>query len=137
MRVEAWIFGSLTIFFALVTPAYWLITMDASGTPEITGTVALILTFFLSLMITAYFGLIARRIDLRPEDKKTGEIAEGAGELGFFAPHSKWPLFVSLTVVLVALAPVFGWWLAILGFGFGAVTLSGLIYEFYRGDHAH
>jgi 4-hydroxybenzoate polyprenyltransferase len=137
VRVEAWIFGSLTIFFALVTPAYWLITMDASGTPEITGTVALILTFFLSFMITAYFGLVAQRIDPRPEDKKVGEIAEGAGELGFFAPHSKWPLFVSLTFVLVALAPVFGWWLAILGFGFGAVTLSGLIYEFYRGDHAH
>ena len=95
MRAEAWIFGSLTIFFALVTPAYWLITMDASGTPEITGTAALILTFFLSLMISGYFALIARRIDPRPEDKKDGEIAEGAGELGFFAPHSKWPLFVS------------------------------------------
>ena len=137
MRVEAWIFGSLTIFFALVTPAYWLITMDASGTPEITGTAALILTFFLSLMISGYFALIARRIDPRPEDKKEGEIAEGAGELGFFAPHSKWPLFVSMTFVLVALAPIFGWWLAILGFCFGALTLSGLVYEFYRGDHAH
>ena len=137
MRAEAWIFGSLTIFFALVTPAYWLITMDANGTPEITGTAALILTFFLSLMISGYFALIARRIDPRPEDKKEGEIAEGAGELGFFAPHSKWPLFVSMTFVLVALAPIFGWWLAILGFGFGALTLSGLVYEFYRGDHAH
>ena len=137
MRAEAWIFGSLTIFFGLVTPAYWLITMDANGTPEITGTAALILTFFLSLMISGYFALIARRIDPRPEDKKEGEIAEGAGELGFFAPHSKWPLFVSMTFVLVALAPIFGWWLAILGFGFGALTLSGLVYEFYRGDHAH
>ena len=58
MKVEAWIFGSLTIFFALVTPAYWLITMDASGTPEITGTAALILTFFLSLMIFAYLFLV-------------------------------------------------------------------------------
>ncbi len=137
MKVEAWIFGSLTIFFALVTPAYWLITMDASGTPEITGTVALILTFFLSLMIFVYLFWCARRIDPRPEDKKVGEIAEGAGELGFFPPSSKWPLFVSLTFVLVALAPIFGWWLAIVGFGFGALTLSGLIYEFYRGDHAH
>ena len=24
-----------------------------------------------------------------------------------------------------------------LGFGVGAVTLTGLLYEFYRGDHAH
>jgi len=57
VKAEAWIFGSLTIFFLSVTPAYWLITMDANGTPEITGTAALILTFFLSLMIFAYLYL--------------------------------------------------------------------------------
>ena len=106
-----------------------------SGDP--TGTVALIMTFLLTLMIAGYFGLVARRIPLRPEDRKEGEIAEGAGELGFFPPQSKWPLFVSLTFVLVVLAPVFGWWLMFLGFAFGALTLTGLVYEFYRGDHAH
>ena len=137
MRVEAWIFGALTIFLALVTPAYVLMTLDANGTPEITGTAALIMTFFLALMIWIFLTLVERRIDPRPEDKKLGEIAEGAGELGFFPPSSKWPLFVALTFVLVVLGPVFGWWLTILGFGIGAVTLSGLIFEFYRGDHAH
>ena len=25
----------------------------------------------------------------------------------------------------------------IIGFGFGFITLTGLLYEFYRGDHAH
>ena len=39
--------------------------------------------------------------------------------------------------MLVFLGPVFGWWLTILGFGFGAITLTGLLYEYYRGDHAH
>ncbi len=131
MRIEAWIFGILTIFFLVVTPVYWLMSRDP------TGTTALILTFFLCLMISGYLGLVARRIDARPEDKKAGEIAEGAGELGFFAPQSKWPLFVAMTFVLVCLGPVFGWWLMIIGFAFGAVTLTGLIYEFYRGDHAH
>ena len=131
MKSEAWIFGGLTIFFALVAPVYWLMSHD------ITGTVALILTFFLVLMIGAYLGLVARRIDPRPEDKKEGEIAEGAGELGFFSPQSKWPLFVAATFVPVALGPVFGWWLMLIGFGFGAWTLTGLVYEYYRGDHAH
>ena len=131
MKVEAWIFGALTIFCAIVTPVYWIMSKDP------TGTAALILTFFLCLMIAGYLGLVARRIDPRPEDKKLGEIAEGAGELGFFPPHSIWPLFCALTMVLVALGPVFGWWLLILGFGVGAVTCSGWIYEFYRGDHAH
>src|SRR4030095_1759886 len=121
----------------IVTPIYWSITADANGVPEITGTVALIMSTLLVLMIWVYLLLVARRMEPRPEDKKTGEIAEGAGELGFFPPQSKWPLFVAMTFVLVVLGPIFGWWLMILGFGFGAVTLTGLVYEFYRGDHAH
>ena len=131
MKAEAWMFGGLTIFFALVTPVYWFMSEDP------TGTTALILSFFLVLMLAAYLGLIARRIPPRPEDKKEGEIAEGAGELGFFPPQSKWPLFVALTFVPVVLGPVFGWWMLFVGFGFGAYTLTGLVYEYYRGDHAH
>ena len=131
MKTEAWIFVVLSAFTALITPVYWLMSRDP------TGTVALILTFFLVLMVALYLGLIARRIDPRPEDKKSGEIAEGAGELGFFSPQSKWPLFVSLNFVLIVLGPVFGWWLMILGFGLSAVTLTGLVFEYYRGDHAH
>jgi hypothetical protein len=120
----------LTIFMVIVTPVYWLITADANGVPELTGTVALILTTFLVLMIFVYLLLVARRMEPRPEDKKTGEIAEGAGELGFYPPQSKWPFFLSLTFVPVVLAPVFGWWLMLIGFGFGFITLTGLLYEF-------
>ena len=138
MKVEAWVFGSLTIFLLIVTPIYWFITADPiTGVPEITGTVALIMSTLLVLMIWLYLLLVARRMEPRPEDRKTVEIAEGAGELGFFPPQSKWPLFVSLTFVPVVLAPIFGWWLMIIGFGFGFITLTGLLYEFYRGDHAH
>ncbi len=131
MKIEAYIFLALTGFYAVIAPVYWILSRDA------TGTTALILTFFLTLMIAGYLGLIARRLDPRPEDQKTGEIAEGAGELGFFPPQSKWPLFVALTFTLVCLGPVFGWWLTLLGFGFGAISLTSLLYEFYRGDHAH
>ncbi|MCW2803751.1 MAG: hypothetical protein QOF52_2868 [Propionibacteriaceae bacterium] len=131
MKAEAWIFGALTIFLVPVTPIYWLLSKDP------TGTAALILTFFLTLMITGYLGLIAHRIDPRPEDKKDGEIAEGAGELGFFPPQSIWPLFCAMTMALIALGPVFGWWLTILGFAIGVVTCTGWIYQYYRGEHAH
>lgn len=131
MKVEAWIFTILAIFCAIVTPVYWVMSKDP------TGTAALILTFFLVLMIGLYLGLLSRRIDPRPEDQKLGEIAQGAGELGFFPPSSIWPLFCGLTMVLVALAPVFGWWLLIVGTMVAFVTVSGWIFEFYRGDHAH
>ena len=66
MKVEAWVFGSLTIFMIIVTPIYWLITADANGVPEITGTVALILTTLLVLMIWVYLLLVARRMVPRP-----------------------------------------------------------------------
>lgn len=131
MKTESWVFTALAFFVAVVTPVYWILSRDA------TGTAALIMTFLLVLMIGGYLALIGRRLDARPEDKKRGEIAEGAGELGFFPPQSIWPLFVALTFTLVCLGPVFGWWLTILGFGAGAISLTGLLYEFYRGDHAH
>lgn len=131
MKAETWIFVALTVFVGLITPIYYLMSRDP------TGTAALILTFFLVLMVSLYLGLIARRMDPRPEDSKTGEIAEGAGELGFFPPSSIWPLFVAANFTLIILGPVFGWWLAILGFGISAITLTGMVFEFYRGDHAH
>ena len=30
-----------------------------------------------------------------------------------------------------------GWWLFIIGAFLGAIALSGLIFEYYRGVHAH
>jgi hypothetical protein len=131
VKIESYIFLALTGFLAVIAPVYWILSRDPAGTA------ALILTFFLCLMVAGYLGLISRRLDPRPEDKNLGEIAEGAGELGFFPPHSIWPLFVAGTFTLVCLGPVFGWWLTILGFGFGGVAITGLLYEFYRGDHAH
>jgi hypothetical protein len=29
------------------------------------------------------------------------------------------------------------WWLAIIGGGFGVVALSGWVFEYYVGEHAH
>jgi hypothetical protein len=131
VKVEAWIFGILTLFAAIVTPVYWYMSKDP------TGTSALTMTFLLALLVSFYLGVTGRRMEPRPEDRKEAEIVEGAGELGFFAPHSWWPLFCGLTLTVCVLGVVFGWWLFIIGVGIGIVTLSGFIFEYYRGDHAH
>ena len=131
MKVEAWVFGILSVFVLVVTPIYWLMSEDP------TGTTALVMTFFLSLLVAFYLSVTARRMDARPEDRKEAEIAEGAGELGFFPPYSWWPLWCAMTLAVVVLCIVFGWWLFIAGVGIGIVTLSGFIFEYYRGDHAH
>ena len=132
MKVEAWIFGINAAFFAIVTPSYWFI----SGDP--TGTSALVLTTGLAALVTFYLGFHATKMDPRPEDRPEAEIVDGAGELGFFPPYSWWPLWcassLALSVFGVAMA---AWWLVIIGFGLGALALCGWIYEYYVGEHAH
>ena len=131
MKAETWIFGLCSIFFVLVAPSYWFITGDH------TGTTALVMTFLLTTLIAFYLGAHARKMTPRPEDRKDGEIAEGAGELGFFPPYSWWPLWCAMCLASMALGVAVGWWLFIIGGVLGAIALSGLIFEFYRGEHAH
>lgn len=132
MKAEAWTFGSCTIFFAGITPTYWFVA------DELTGTLALLMTTLLALTVTVYLGFHAVRMEPRPEDLKDGEIADGAGELGFFPPYSWWPLWAGLTLGTVVFALALqAWFLAIIGAGLGFVATSGWIYEYYRGEHAH
>ena len=132
MKAEAWVFGMTTAFFVIVAPAYWFITGDW------TGTSALTMTMLLAGMVTMYLGFHAAKMDPRPEDRKDGEIADGAGELGFFPPYSWWPFWAAATLAVMVFGIAAGaWWLFIIGVGIGAVTLSGWIFEYYRGEHAH
>ena len=131
MKAETAIFVITTIFFVLVTPAYWLITGDW------TGTSALTMTALLVAMVSLYLGFHAARMEPRPEDRKDGEIAEGAGELGFFPPYSWWPLWCSLALGVTVLGVVIGWWMVIIGGFLGLLALQGWIFEYYRGEHAH
>lgn len=131
MKIESWIFGGNAIFFAVVAPSYWYVSHDP------TGTAALIMTFLLTALVTFYLGVHANKMEPRPEDVKTAEIAEGAGELGFFPPYSWWPLWCALSLAVIVLGVCFGWWLFIIGVGAGSVALNGFVFEFYRGEHAH
>jgi Cytochrome c oxidase subunit IV len=132
MKAETSIFVVCSAFFVLVAPAYWLISYDP------TGTAALVMTALLCLLVTFYLGFHASRMEPRPEDRKDAEIADGAGELGFFPPYSWWPLWCAGTLGLIVFGTAMGaWWLLIIGFGLGALALCGWIYEYYVGEHAH
>lgn len=131
MKAEFWTVLGLSVFFVIVTPVYWLLA------EEITGAVALTMTMFFCLMMTFFFGFVSRAIPPRPEDRKDGEIADGAGELGFFPPFSWWPLWCALTFGGFILGFVFGWWLMLMMIPFGVVVVVGWVFEYYRGIHAH
>ena len=131
MKAEYWVIVSIGIFFALISPIYWLVSSDP------TGTVALLMTFLLCALVGFYLGVVAKQIPDRPEDRNDGEIAEGAGEQGFFPPYSWWPLFCAMALGTVVVGVAIGWWLVIIGGGILAFCVSGWIFEYYRGVHAH
>ena len=131
MKAEKWVFWFIFIFFVVVTPIYWFM----SG--EIAGTFVLGFSAVLGAMIATYLGLTARSFDPRPEDRD-GEVVEGAGPVGFFAPQSMWPFWCAITVALIFLGPALHQaWITLVGVGFGIWALSGWVLQFYRGDYKH
>ena len=67
-------------------------------------------------MCGGFFWFVSRRIDLRPEDRPDAEIADGAGEIGFFSPGSYWPFGLALAASIAGLGLVF-WQCWLIGVG--------------------
>jgi len=133
MKVETWLFGAGGFFFGPVAVIYGFVTRWK----EPLGVTALFLTSGLALMIGFYFWLTSRRIDPRPEDDPFGEIAQGAGEVGEFAPYSWAPLWLGLGCAIVFAGLAVGAWMFLIGVGVSAVALVLWVFEYYRGEHAH
>ena len=134
MKTEYKIFGGVAVFLFCAATVYGLYTKGASGGVEWVGTVALILSGLLCSMCGGFFWFVARRIDLRPEDREDGEIAEGAGEIGFFSPGSYWPFGLALAAAVAGLGLVFWmWWLIALGLIMVTFGACGLLFEYYSG----
>lgn len=136
MRIEARLFWILTGLFALFAAVYGFWTWLDSGRIEVAGFAALVLTFGLGFIVASYFSFVARRIDLRPEDRLDADIAEGAGELGFFSPGSYWPFGIALCAMITGLGLAFTeWWLVALGIVGVLMTVGGLLFEYYTRGH--
>lgn len=131
MKIEGLFFAAGAVFFGALAVIYWVFSSDP------TGTTALSLTTGLSFLIGYYLLFTAHRIDPRPEDDQQAEISEGAGELGFFSPHSWWPLPVGAFGAITFLGVIFGWWLILIGAAGLAFSTVGLVFEYYRGDTVH
>ncbi|CAJ1501946.1 cytochrome c oxidase subunit 4 [[Mycobacterium] burgundiense] len=139
MHIESRLFEILTAFFVVTTAVYAVLTaMFAQGGVEWAGTTALALSGGLCLIIGTFFRFVARRLDTRPEDYEDAEISDGAGELGFFAPHSWWPVSVALSASVVAVGvALYLPWLIFSGFCILILTVAGLVFEYYLGPEKH
>jgi hypothetical protein len=131
MKFEGGLFIGCAVFFGGTDIVYWYFSKDP------TGTTALALSVGLAFLTGFYLLFTGRRLPLRPEDNTEGEIADGTGELGFFSPHSWWPLYVGLATATAALGVAIGWWLFLIGLLFLFLTTIGFVFEYYRGVYAH
>src|SRR5208283_5772140 len=133
MHIEARLFEFISAFFVLVTVLYAVLTaLFATGGIEWAGTTALALTGGLALITATFFRFVARRLDTRPEDYEGAEISDGAGELGFFSPHSWWPILIALSGSVTAVGIAL-WmpWLIVAGVMFVLTSVAGLVFEYY------
>ena len=136
MRTEYKIFGAVAAFLFAMAVLYAAWTNGQTNHVEMVGTVALILSGLLCSMCGGFFWFVARRIDLRPEDRADAEIADGAGEVGFFSPGSYWPFGLALGAMIAGLGLAFSeYWLLALGVIGVLFAVGGLLFEYYTRGH--
>jgi hypothetical protein len=131
VKVEALIFNGIAVFCFVTALVYGV------WSREPIGTTALVLSGGLTSLIGGFFWFVSRRIDARPEDRKDADIADGAGELGFFSPGSYWPVALAASAALMGLALAFFYaWLILLAAAALLITIGGLLFEYYVGQNA-
>ncbi len=132
MKVEALIFNLIAVFCFVAATVYGI------WSREPIGTTALVLSGGLTILVGGFFWFVSRRIDARPEDRKDAEIADGAGELGFFSPGSYWPFAIAASAAVTGLGLAFYYvWLIAIGVVSILITVGGLLFEYYVGQNAH
>lgn len=134
MKVEARLFIGVAVFLWVVAIGYAWWTDYNDGHIEAAGFAALLLSGGLMAICGSFFWFVARRIDLRPEDRGDAEIAEGAGELGFFSPGSYWPIGIAAAAVVAGTGFAFvQFWIVLVGALLILAAVAGLLFEYYIG----
>ena len=132
MKVNWRLFGGLAIFYVIVTVIYWKV----GGEPV--GIGGMLLAAGLAGMVGFYLWFTQKRIGLTlPEDNPTAEISDGAGELGFYSPHSWWPLPVAFGACTMGLGLIIGWWLTLIGLGVLMIAIIGMVTEYEKPVSSH
>lgn len=132
MKVESRIFELITVFFFVAGIVY------AAWAREPVGIAALFLTGGLALIIGTYFRFISRRLETRPEDNPEAEVADGAGDVGFFSPGSYWPITLAGAAALVGISLAFWYvWALMISGILLLIAVGGLVFEYHLRPSEH
>ena len=125
------LFAGLAIFYFITGAIYWLVGGEA------VGITAIPLSGGLAALVGYYLWFTNRRLGLQPEDKLDGEIEENAGEIGFYSPHSWWPLPIALSACAMGLGLIIGWWLTMIAVGALVISILGFTLEYEKPNASH
>ncbi len=124
------------IFFAFAAALFYSLSLIYNlVSHEIVGTTGLALTGGLATIVGFYMLYTARRVGDLPEDMLFAEVHQADPDYGFFPPHSWWPLPVGFFCGVIAMGLIFAVWLFILGVAGLLLSVTGWLFEYYRGDH--
>ncbi|AXE85356.1 MULTISPECIES: cytochrome c oxidase subunit 4 [unclassified Streptomyces] len=129
MKIQGKMFMWLSAFVLVMAVVYGVWSKEPAGTT------ALFLTFGLCIMIGFYLGFTAKRVDVGPQDNKEADVADDAGEVGFFSPHSWQPLSLAIGGALAFLSIAIGWWLMYFSLPIILIGIWGWVFEYYRGEN--
>ncbi|MER6194496.1 cytochrome c oxidase subunit 4 [Streptomyces cyaneofuscatus] len=129
MKIQGHLFLWLSAFILVMAVVYGV------WSKEPVGTTALFLAFGLSIMIGFYLAFTANRVDAMAQDNKEADVADEAGELGFFSPHSWQPLSLAVGGAFAFMGVIFGWWLMYFSAPLLLIGLFGWVFEYYRGEN--
>jgi len=129
VKIQGRMFLWLSVFILAVAIIYGLWSKEPAGTT------ALFLSFGLSIMVGYYLAFTARRVDTGAQDNKDADVADDAGELGFFSPHSWQPLALGVGSAIAFLSVAIGWWLLYFSLPVILVGLFGWVFEYYHGEN--
>ena len=131
MKTGWLLFGGLAVFYAIMAVIYWFVGGEA------VGITAIALSGGLAALIGFYIWFTDKRLgNILPEDNVAGEISDSAGELGFYSPHSWWPLPVAFCMVTAGVGLLVGWWLTLIAVGGLLISILGFVLEYEKPSAA-
>lgn len=129
MKANWKLFTFLAVFYVVMSVVYW----GVGGEPV--GITGMTLAACLAGMIGFYLWFTQKRIGVSiPADNDDAEIADDAGELGFYSPHSWWPLPVALSATALSLGLIIGWWLVLIALGTLVLSIIGMVTEYEKPE---
>ena len=129
MKIQGKMFLGFAVFILASAIVYGILSKEPAGTT------ALFLAFALCTMIGFYLAFTARRADTGAMDREDADIADDAGELGFFSPHSWQPLALGIDGALAFMGIIFGWWLLYVSLPVILIGVYGWVFEYYHGEN--